>query len=1103
MVQEEINAANPPDDIIVSISGLGRTEQPPFRTSGSTLPQHNQHLGNINKALGTISSTVDLGQASPAFLNAVQELVPCQITAVYSISQNDDVVSLLMFASSIPIPDGPGDNWPLKGSAVEQHLGIGAAHIQREFDQSNGLATTRRYLEAGIKSNLWAPIVNRGRTIGLLVLRSTDPRGFSDADVYWVRHLSHLMFPIIETGIHYRQMMQGQQFAQALNQVTGKLNCILDPAQVLEGICRECCRLLQVSLSILFNVSGGNTTRQSAWPPGVLQSEEPTAADRVISTLASKVIASGMMETNNQVSSPDLFGQQTSQLAGINAIMGVPIIDGGSVIGVLVIGYTGSHRIFTNQHADMAKSFSSHAATALQNARLHEEVQDYASAIALVDKVSEIITSAQNIDEVYQQFALEVKTLVDFDRAHIGVINRDSNSYVFKYFHGDSDRDRRVGDVIRLENMQTEYVVETGHTLVRENLLADHNFNSDTTNLALGIRSAITVPMISNSEVIGVLELCSHKISAYGPREQVILERLAGQISSSVKNAWLHQKLHDNSQEIAIIDEIAKVITTTLNIEEVYHKFAMEIKNLVDFDHVVINLVDQEASTFTRKHLVGIATPGLPVGSTSPLAGTQNERVVASGKTLVRPNIADDPQFSSDFDLLQTGMVSSILVPLTSKGTVIGTIGLHSSHANAFEAREQAILERLATQIAPAVETAQLYESIKLEKIRATDDLNHLSEFREALRESKGRSTSLFADSRDAIFVSTKEGQFLEINQSALDLFDYEQGELGLINCWDLFVSPQQLQKFQRELEQHGSTRDFKVTLRAKTGVELDCLATTTVHQANDGTVVGYQTIIHDITRSKQLEAQVLQSQKMESLGRLSSGIVHDFNNLLADILGFASLLKNRVEPETEAYEFTEMIEKATQRGSQLTRQLLTNIRKTPFETVPMDVNEVMQDVLQILSRTLPKGINIVSHFQPTLPLIPGDIGLIQQVLMNLCLNGADAMSGKGTLSLSNNAVYLSEEICRQHLNLNPGRYIQLAVTDTGMGISEENKANILEPFFTTKDFGKGTGLGLSVAYDIVKNHDGTIDIKSELGYGSSFTVYLPVCANPNPKIVN
>ena len=229
-------------------------------------------------------------------------------------------------------------------------------------------------------------------------------------------------------------------------------------------------------------------------------------------------------------------------------------------------------------------------------------------------------------------------------------------------------------------------------------------------------------------------------------------------------------------------------------------------------------------------------------------------------------------------------------------------------------------------------------------------------------------------------------------------------------------------------------------------------------------------------------------------MGRLAGGIAHDFNNLLAGILGFASLLKNRVEPDGEAHEFADIIEKAAQRGAQLTNQLLTTIRKAPFEMRLMDVNEAMQDVVQLLSRTLPKGINIVSHFQPTLPLIQGDIGQIHQVLMNLCLNGADSMSGKGTLNVSNNAVYLSEEFCRQHLNLNPGQHIQLTVADTGTGISEENKSKIFEPFFTTKEPGKGTGLGLSVAYGIVKTHHGSIDIKSELGHGSTFTVYLPVC---------
>jgi two-component system cell cycle sensor histidine kinase/response regulator CckA len=251
--------------------------------------------------------------------------------------------------------------------------------------------------------------------------------------------------------------------------------------------------------------------------------------------------------------------------------------------------------------------------------------------------------------------------------------------------------------------------------------------------------------------------------------------------------------------------------------------------------------------------------------------------------------------------------------------------------------------------------------------------------------------------------------------------------------------------------------------------------------------------MVRDVTKRKMLEAQFYQSQKMESLGRLVGGVAHDFNNILGSILGYASLLKTRLAPDSDAYEFAQVIETATRRGSQLTQQLLTAARKGDLETRPMDVNEAVREVIQILSRILPKNITLVDQLQPLLPQIEGDSNQIHQVLMNLCINAADAMPEGGTLTLSTREVFLNQEQARRHLSLQSGPYVRLSVADTGSGISEEDLSKIFEPFFTTKETGKGTGLGLSVVYGVVKNHRGAIEVDSKVGQGSVFTVYLPL----------
>ncbi|MFQ6030775.1 MAG: GAF domain-containing protein, partial [Dehalococcoidia bacterium] len=226
----------------------------------------------------------------------------------------------------------------------------------------------------------------------------------------------------------------------------------------------------------------------------------------------------------------------------------------------------------------------------------------------------------------------------------------------------------------------------------------------------LGLRSAIRVPLIAKGNIVGSLGLHSIRPGAYGPREQAVLERLARQIAPAIENANLYQELQSQTEEMAVVDEVARIFTSTLEIEEVYEQFVTEVKKLMDFDRMVINLLDEEADTYILKYLHGIARAVRPIGSVLPLAGSQNEKVLAQGRALIREDTAATSEYTSDRDPANDGMHASIMVLLNSKGRPIGTMGLRSRHKGAFGLREQVILERLANQIAPGVENAHLYQ---------------------------------------------------------------------------------------------------------------------------------------------------------------------------------------------------------------------------------------------------------------------------------------------------------------------------------------------------------------------------------------------------------
>ena len=222
-----------------------------------------------------------------------------------------------------------------------------------------------------------------------------------------------------------------------------------------------------------------------------------------------------------------------------------------------------------------------------------------------------------------------------------------------------------------------------------------------------------------------------------------------------------------------------------------------------------------------------------------------------------------------------------------------------------------------------------------------------------------------------------------------------------------------------------------------------------------DGLITNYIIFDEDTAEIRSLEARLRQSQRMEAVGRLA------------------------------------------QKGTHLTRRLLTLARETPLKTQPMDLNTAVTEMLQLLSQTLPEDIHAGTHLQSDLPQVSGDMGQLQQVIMNLCLNAVDSMPEGGQLIVTTSCTDLAQDPRRGGVILGPGQYVQLSVTDTGEGIEDDIKARIFDPFFTTKDADKGTGLGLSVVFGIVKDHRGFIQVDSTPGRGSTFVMYLPVWDQP------
>lgn len=253
-----------------------------------------------------------------------------------------------------------------------------------------------------------------------------------------------------------------------------------------------------------------------------------------------------------------------------------------------------------------------------------------------------------------------------------------------------------------------------------------------------------------------------------------------------------------------------------------------------------------------------------------------------------------------------------------------------------------------------------------------------------------------------------------------------------------------------------------------------------------------------DITDRKRLEEHFIQAQKLEAIGRLAGGIAHDFNNILGVILGHCELMAMEGSSEEHALQHASAIKDSAERAAALTRQLLAFSRKQVMQLQPLDMNDVVRHLAEMLQRLIGENIELVLQLDPNLGRVNADPVQIEQVIMNLIVNARDAMPKGGRLTIATENVELARASAGFHPVTRPGSYVMIAVTDTGTGMNEETQARLFEPFFTTKELGRGTGMGLSIIYGVVRQSGGNISVQSQVGRGSTFQVLLPRVANSN-----
>ncbi len=365
----------------------------------------------------------------------------------------------------------------------------------------------------------------------------------------------------------------------------------------------------------------------------------------------------------------------------------------------------------------------------------------------------------------------------------------------------------------------------------------------------------------------------------------------------------------------------------------------------------------------------------------------------------------------------------------------------------------------------------------------------------EQLRESESRYRSLVQSAVYGIYRSSAtEDRFLNVNPALVSMLGYASVEelLGLKLSRDLYCETDERMRLLAEYEKRERIDSVQVRWKKKDGMPITVrLSGRSVVNAR-GETVAFDMIAEDVTERAALELQLMQSQKMEAVGRLAGGVAHDFNNLLTVIKGYGELMLEELKANDPMRSEVEEIQKAADRAASLTRQLLAFSRRQVLAPKIIDLNSVVANMDKLLRRLLGEDVEFHTVLDPNLGRVKADPGQIEQVIMNLAVNARDARPSGGKLTIETKNLDLDSFYAREHVTVAAGPYAMLAVSDTGMGMDADTQSHIFEPFFTTKELGKGTGLGLSTVYGIVKQSGGYIWAYSEPGHGTTFKVYLP-----------
>jgi two-component system cell cycle sensor histidine kinase/response regulator CckA len=650
--------------------------------------------------------------------------------------------------------------------------------------------------------------------------------------------------------------------------------------------------------------------------------------------------------------------------------------------------------------------------------------------------------------------------------------------------------------------------------------------------------SAVNMPLVVRGELVGVLVLMTRRRHRFSRQQLRLLTAFGTHAAIAIQNAGLYAEAQHRSRAAEALADVGRMVSQSLDTEEVGQRIVDSILTLFGAAAAVLYRWELELDNLVAFSIAGDWGPALdhvvfPTGTGVMGLAVDERRAIVTPDLLTDPRVMLAPDVRARIE--QAPSRSVLAVPLIVHGKVVGALGVGRRLGEGFEAAEIGLAQAFGDQAAIALENARIFEE--------------QAELLQAGRRRRARLEALLDVGREVSRIQPIESLLERIARTCGDLLHTDSVGIRLMDGDELAVvyasggakdvmathrlkvgeslsglvaatgQPLLLTDAANDPRLHPAHRAAMERLGYRTllavpikiaervtgvlsdqtrrhdGFSPEDLQIVTAFADQVGIALSNIRLYDEVQRAyQQLEHtqdQLLQSQKMDAIGRLAGGIAHDFNNLLMVITGQSHVLLRQIGPGP-MHDGLERISQTADRAADLTRQLLAFSRNQVLQPKILHLNTIIGDLTPMLQRVIGEDVQLRTVFGDPQANVKADASQIQQVVMNLVANARDAMPQGGQLTIETTSVVLDTPYVRQHVEVTAGRYVLLAVSDTGVGIDTETRRRLFEPFYTTKEPGKGTGLGLAIVYGIVKQSGGHVWVYSEPGRGTTFKIYLP-----------